>query len=304
MGENDSKPLSLRELSEFWIKQLAALTLAISACGFLTVSLQEAKYGFLSANPLRFKIASAGFLFLVFLSVPATAGFLAGKDQHWKDEPLSERFPFRFLLLALNIELALSAVRLLLPTTRSYLLSAIPQQLSCTIGLAPFMVANTFKLSRATKRRWFNVCSLLMAATMTTQLAILRKSHDALVITLWLFAVSVATLAMRLFLDKESARAILNPTLLTAPLLLLFSFARWVYPLVEPGWGGGRLTKIQINLNKESVLPNQKINRLLIDEVDSGIYVTDSVSGDAQFVPRSTISLITYTRQDDQVHDN
>src|SRR5439155_1928206 len=55
---------------------------------------------------------------------------------------------------------------------------------------------------------------------------------------------------------------------------MLFYFARVIYPLVQPSWGGGSPTRVIVYFSRDSrILPSQQFEGDLIDESDNGMYL-------------------------------
>src|ERR1035438_5668145 len=79
MTDTDQQPVGnrrlLTDLSQ-WAdplsKGVAALAIAVYACGFLIVSLHHSSYGFISTNPFRPRILAAGAWCLFFSAIPIT----------------------------------------------------------------------------------------------------------------------------------------------------------------------------------------------------------------------------------------
>jgi hypothetical protein len=53
-------------------KSVAAVAIAVYACGFLIVSIHHSRYGFVGTNPFRPRILAAGAWFLFFSAIPIT----------------------------------------------------------------------------------------------------------------------------------------------------------------------------------------------------------------------------------------
>jgi hypothetical protein len=85
---------------------------------------------------------------------------------------------------------------------------------------------------------------------------------------------------------------------MTVPLIvipMLFYFARVIYPLIQPSWGGGSPTKVIVYFSRDSRLfPNQQFDADLIDESDYGLYIVKRGENQAIFVPRQSVSALYF----------
>ena len=63
-------------------KSIAGIAIALYACGFLVVSLYNAKFGFVGINPFRPRVLAAGAWFVFLTSIPASIAFKY-KTESW-----------------------------------------------------------------------------------------------------------------------------------------------------------------------------------------------------------------------------
>jgi hypothetical protein len=77
---------------------------------------------------------------------------------------------------------------------------------------------------------------------------------------------------------------------------LLLVFASSYYPHMRPSWGGGAPIPITVYFTKDStIMPNQSVGALLVDESDAGLYVVGKNDKRATFIPRGAVGMVYYS---------
>jgi hypothetical protein len=287
-------------------KSVAFVVVILYACGFLITSIQHFSYGFVETNPFRPRIAAAGFWFLLFAAIPfalvkqlqAHRQYWEGHERSWADRCIllwihltacqleaitfAWIFDFNFLtatkaepikpwLVAIVVTGALLALILLLIIVSAW--QKVPKPVK---GVAALAICGF--LAQSAYRGLFDGGSFRFDA-----------------IWLWFFVAGIlAYLEMR---DRSWMLVIGNwerSTLLT--LAGALAFASFYYPHIKSSFGGGSPIPVTIYFTKDStIMPNQSIGALLVDESDAGVFVVGKGDKKATFIPRSSVGLVYYS---------
>jgi hypothetical protein len=274
-------------------KALAGIAIALYACGFLTVSLYHARFGFTATNPFRPKVLIAGAWFLLLTAIPVSIA-LQYKSKNWLEVARNS-----YVLWVLCISLGLPLTYLFDVPVSGYGLSRWYWYAS--IGWVLLVVLLKILESKKTTPGWIlTVISVL--ATLCVLAGALRGifpggQFTSSTLALWFFA---SALAVKLEMEVRSDRNLAEDGEWSKPLALfctlLFVFSWGIYPHLKASWGGGLPVNVTLYLNKESALaPSTCIQAQMIEESDDGFYVVGSGESKAVFLPRRDVALIYFS---------
>lgn len=276
-------------------KTVAAIAIAVYACGFLIVSLHHAKYGFIGTNPFRPRVLAAGAWFLFLAAIPISIG-MRYRTLSW-------------LKMAQNLY-NLWVLCIGFGFTFSYFLfeypSSPPQSSPLKSGwawIATMTVSALILYIIQTSKKFPPVASAIGSALLSLLLAgiaanALFRNHlfrsDS--ISLWFFiCVLVTVFEFKVRLGRDLGAGEWAKPLATLFVILLF-FAKYYYPNIKASWGGGAPIRAIIYFSKDSaVSPNKVVSAQLIDESDEGFYVVGAKDSKAVFIPRSTVGLVYFS---------
>jgi hypothetical protein len=291
---------SVRPTIDLVSKSVAVFAIVLYGCGFLITSIQHFSYGFVETNPFRPRIVSAGAWFLLFITIPPIM-ILELKRQSGKSKNQQkwlDRFSTKLIFYCgssvflgmifknifdfKNPDTSASSTWTtwnLIVLIGSFILvfldqwKRFPKAIApiVSLGLIGFLVIYGFRegfmnhhASEATITLWF------LAAGLFAHYEMFSRSWK-----LW------------------SGNWHLSLYLL---ITLLIIFASSYYPHIKPSWGGGAPFPITIYFTKDStIIPNQSVGALLIDESDVGLYVVGKNEKKATFIPRSAVGLVYYS---------
>jgi len=276
---------------EMLSKVAAASAVAVYACGYLVTSVYHAHYGITQTNPFRPRILSAGAWCTLFIAIPTWTVIVAlGKD----------RLTFG------------KFARLL-----------FPYWVSCTFLSAFPAILFTFSEDPFTRIKWWRIVALLVCSAIFA-IPVAKRLPKSLAtvsiaftvffvqsvlidtasehkfgygsITLWFFFIGV--IPMIELMSREPLRLV-DPRWIKTFFMGLFAlgiFARYFYPRIKADWGGGAPIPVTIYFTKDSViLPGKRTNASLIDETDTGFYVTSGNENRAIFIPRTVVAILYFS---------
>jgi len=276
-------------------KVAAAGALLLYTCGYLVTSIYHAQYGMLQNNPFKPRIVSAGgwFLILAFVPIGTVIHFMNGKRIPWSNL-LGHLFPYWVLC--------------------------------CTLSLFPAMLFAS-KDSRAFAFDWRQIAALVIATGVFTALPQFRKLHRLAIpaasvilavlfaawsirnlmvsqrfgyssIILWFFGIGLITMLELMSIDPPK---LWDPRWIRTffgLLFILFIFAGSYYPHLRASWGGGAPVPVTLYFTGDSIIqPSSKVDALLLDEEDTGLYIKGKTDMTALFIPRNSIALISFSAQ-------
>lgn len=284
-------------------KATVAGLVVIYACGFVTISISNAEYGFIEVNPLRPKILGAGalFAFLMMLPLMVAHGFFPRDEvsDNWQRYARNVISATSYFLQCNTL-----AVGMLLIYAASGATTKRRPWWEIVFAMVLFASAYQFKDwgGKAYKTNPKKV--VLIGSALTVAFFIwlyIAQSNFIVQIELWLFFVGSFIAIDRWVFWKSGGRPLsewstynlANAGLLMIP--ILFYFSRVVYPLILPSWGGGSPIRVVVYFSHDSrILPNQQFEADLIDESDNGLYVVKRGEKQAIFVPRQAISALFF----------
>jgi hypothetical protein len=259
-------------------KSVAVFAFVLYACGFLITSIQHFSYGFIETNPFRPRIASASLWFLLFVVAPPVLVMelrrLRGKSenqQKWLDR-FSTKLYFYCISCVLFGQILVKVFDFqggdasanstwytwVLPVVSGVGLlvfldqwKRFPRMIApiASLGLVPFLLVFGFRegfvyhhATEAAITLWFLPLGFFAYSEMSLRSWKIRSGN-------W----------------QQSLGFLIT---------LLIMFASFYYPHLKPSWGGGALIPITIYFTKDStIMPNQSVGALLVDESDAGLYV-------------------------------
>jgi hypothetical protein len=265
-------------------KSIAAIAIALYACGFLIVSINHSIYGFTETNPFRPRILAAGAWFFLFTGVPATVAVISGRLP-WI------RFASTYYVGCLAFAFPVSALfNVIAPTPES-----VPSWWVLVVVLASFVIFFYLSLSNRFPVMTVPASILLMALFVYYTVRELSTGHFAEgIISAWFFLCGIIA---RLFLSvRSSNRRSVLPLFALVMLAALYLFAKLYYSHMRSSLGGGTPINVVMYFNKDSVIkPNQNVSARLIDESDAGFYIVGPGERRAIFVPRDSVALVYFS---------
>lgn len=287
-----NRVLALAPLADLASKSLAAITIAVYACGFLAVSLHHSSYGFVGTTLFRPHTVAAGAWFLFFFGIPLSVAF------GWRESTWTSLGKGAFVFWSFGFGLAYLFGLLFsfeyIPSSSSQTKwwVLIPQ-------LILFAVALFFMNRKQTPARIVALISVAVVLyIVVTQIKNMVWDHnfDHGSLALWffgVFAVAVVDLKLRLkdvLKDGEWWKP------LSTIFVALLVFAQYYYPHMKASWGGGTPVNVTIYFSKDSpIKSNQCVTAQLVEESDEGFYIVSPKESRAIYVPRTAVSLIYFS---------
>jgi hypothetical protein len=271
-------------------KGVAAIAIAVYACGFLIVSLHHSKYGFIGTNLFRPHIVAAGAWFVLFLAIPITA---AAKYTTLSWTKIAQDMYFFWIAsfgLSISFSIPLFTFEAV-PTVearhiRWWFVAIIAVSLLGTIGLLRKNLTATF------------ASVVLLGTFVVIQVRWMILHHfDLSAVALWFFGVFVvATVEIKMRSQENLAEAGQWAKPLGTLLVVLLIFSEYYYPNLKSSWGGGAPVSVTIYFTKDSAIsPSKAVSAQLIEESDEGFYIVGPKETRAIFVPRSSVALVYFS---------
>lgn len=300
---------TVSEILESVSKATVAGLVLIYACGFVILSISNAEYGFTEVNPLRPKILGAGALFLFLTALPmvtALVYFPTDESQDTKEKRYARNivaatdYMLKCNLLAVSLGLIYAAS---VGSTRPWHWWEIAFVFALFISLSHFKDWGK-KAYKTYPRRIILIGSALFLLFFVWIGIASDKSSNRFTLNIecWLFGVGLLVVFSRWSSKRVEGKPFFYQwsgyKWMTVPLMMipmLFYFARVIYPLIAPSWGGGSPTRVIVYFAHESrILPNQQLEADLVDESDSGMYFVKRGEKQAIFVPRQSVSALYF----------
>ena len=274
-------------------KTVAAMAIGVYACGFIIVSLHEAKYGFVGTNPFRPRVLAAGAWFLFFAAVPAIIG------ARYKTQPWSKvgKDLFGIWLACLGLSFTFSWI---LFEISEYPPDASPLKywwvwlLAGVISVALLLFLQTSARIPAVFQVIANSLITAFFVGYSAREFFFKNFFGVQSLSLWFFICIGATIfemKTRRFSDSEEWVKTLGTFF-----AVLVLFAHYYYPHLKASWGGGTPMTATIYFTKDSPLsPNKSISVQLIEESDQGFYIAGAKESKAIFVPRGAVAIVYFS---------
>lgn len=271
-------------------KGVAAFAIALYASGFLIVSLNHFRYGFVTTDPFRPRILAAGAWFFLLSAIPVTAA-LASKCSRWRDIADHSFFLFAF------------AVAATIPLTGVFDLE-FDISWWWFLGYLIFAAAFTSIGILFKPPSWVRpvVSVIFPIFFIFHELKRMATTHSFEVgaVTLWFFGLAMTTLALfKIYGDEQKSTpgwATEWSRPLGSLLLLLIIFAGAYYPHIKASLGGGAPINATIYFTKDSLVkPGHSVVAQVIEESDQGFYIAAPSETKALFIPRSDVALIYFS---------
>lgn len=272
-------------------KGVAAIAIALYACGFLIVSIHHSTYGFIATNPFRPRILAAGAWFF-FLSALPLLSLTRLEDSNLSWLYLAQfSYPYYFCLMLLS----LLSSPLFSYSDYSSWPGPLPQHwlwLLATIifvGFVIFLIVP--KKSTRITSGIASVLLVLFCLQYSTRTLLIAHHFGPGAMTTWFFAVGMLALVKR---KDRTPGAWENVVLLVLGALLVF--ALFYYPYIKASWGGGAPVSATIYFTKDSpISPNKAVSAQLVEESDEGFYIVGPKETRAIYVPRSAVALVYFS---------
>lgn len=281
-------------------KGVAAIAIALYACGFLIVSLHHSNYGFIGTNPFRPRILAAGawFLFLSVVPILSLTG-LRGATLRMSWLQLAEfSYPYYFGCIFLSL---LASPLFSFSADSEWPWGPAPHR--WWWSLATILVLGLLIFLIDLKK-----CPRVVTATASVVFVLVCLQYNVRAMTagrfeftaviMWFFAAGVLTVV------ELKVRSRGGDWEKTVFLLLgaLFLFALFYYPHIKASWGGGAPVNVTIYFTKDSpISPNKAVSAQLVEESDEGYYIVGPNETRAIYVPRSAVALVYFS---DKVSDS
>jgi hypothetical protein len=290
----------LAPLVDLLSKGVAAIAIALYACGFLIVSLHHAKYGFIGTNLFRPRILAAGAWFFFFAAIPVTVAMRyrtlswikAAQDLYavWLG-CLGLSFPLSYLLFDLS----------------DYPPASDPKKfwwvwvIAVVVSGALILIQNSKKLPPSVSAALSVVIVVVFVQDTVRELFVKHIFHQQAVSLWFLICIVVTMVEVKTRSSRNLAEGEWSKPLATLFAVLLV-FAQYYYPHLKASWGGGTPISATIYFTKDSPInPDRTVSTQLIDESDEGFYILGPKETKAIFVPRSAVALVYFS---DKVADS
>jgi len=294
---------SLELLSKGWVPLLAA----IYASGYLIVSIYHASLGLNEINPLRPKVAAAGLLFLLLISMAVflmqyMRSVVKGLDpgsSPWRTYLFSVCFG-GFYLLCFDFVATIPIQPILHFEGRQPFPKVFPLLVTTgVIGLSAILASGGLKKLPRWLTHWATLLCLGFA-TVSLLLMSIPFYHQfgvrQFVAYLFLIQIFSASLS-RPLATPESRRTHNWLTTATQLIVPLLAYAIGIYPHVREAFGGGEATLAQIFLTSAiGSDPAKQFTAAIVDETDAGFYVIQSNHNTVRYIPRGSVSSIEFDK--------
>src|ERR1022692_985495 len=322
MTDTDQQPVGnrrlLTDLSQ-WAdplsKSVAAVAIAVYACGFLIVSLHHSNYGFIGTNPFRPRVLAAGAWFLFLSAIPITAA-TQYKDRSWAvigqnifwfvSVSYGLALPFSWVVFSTEFAPAPNAQNPVpVQNTRSIWEWAAVAGIVVAIivvGGAVFFSIAKFRLTHPISVAVVSV-AIVLCFVANEIYHVVAYNFQPTSLFIWffgLFFLSLALFKVRSTLNLTEGGEWSRP--LAVLFIVLLIFAQYYYPHLKASWGGGVPVSVTIYFTKDSpISPNKAISAQLVEESDEGFYIVGPKETKAIYVPRSAVALVYFS---DKVADS
>jgi hypothetical protein len=306
---SSSAKMKVSELLDAISKITVAGLLALYACGFVIISISNAEYGFTEVNPLRARILGAGALFAALTAAPLMIAHTFFPRREIADA--EQRYARNIVAVTRYL---LKCNSYVLPLMLIYAASVAPAQATKTFwkwSVFIFIMILLVSLSHFIEwgdkaytkhpRKVMIVGSVLLLFFFVWLFVEKTDNRFFVELETWFFGVGLLIAIDRWTFWKGAGRRMSEwsaqnwSALLLLMFPMLFYFARVVYPMIQPSWGGGSPTRVIVYFSKDSrILPNQQFEGALIDESDSGMYVVKRGERQAIFIPRQAVSALYF----------
>jgi hypothetical protein len=289
-------------------KSVAAFAIVLYGCGFLITSIHQFSYGFTESSPLRPRIASAGAWFIAFVAIPIAFEIehrkLRGRTedhQRWLRSPAT----IMFFDCVLSMFFGLCFGIVFEPQTDYAAASSI---WTAWVAVLLSVVVGVLVLLGQWER--FPKSVALVASMVLVGFLSVYGGREAFIyhhatppaIMFWFLYAGILFNPGNLINQERwlgSWRLSEHgswPHAISLAIIGLFLFASFYYPDIKSAWGGGAPIPVTIYFTKDStIMPNQSVGALLIDESDAGLYVVGKNDKKATFIPRSSVGLVYYS---------
>jgi len=290
-GQNRRRLTGIGPLADSLSKGIAAVAVAMYACGFLIVSLHHSSFGFIGTNPFRPRIAAAGASFLFLTAIPAfTATRLGGGQLSWRQlAQLSYPYYFGCLFLSIPVSVVFnfgdSSEFLAPPAVRWWWLIALIVFLGILV-----LLQDSKRIPPVVSA----IASVLLVVfyVQASVRELFEHRFGLSSVGLWFFVIGMATI---IELKVRPRSGDWEKTIFVA-LGALLLFAGVYYPHIEASWGGGTPVNITMYFTKDSAIrPSQAVSVRLVEESDEGFYIVGSKEAKAIYVPRNAVSLVYFS---------
>lgn len=280
----------------------------IYGAGFLVVCLHHAQFGIAELSLIKVRVLSAGFIFLLLTAIPTVTAarlfryFKLDSTQAIAIQSKPEDRPYQQATLLLCAYIA--AVFM---ASASSSLIFVPE-FTKPRGLEPWSFIGLLAISAGLAPmlgRYFpehpRKC-LVLTVCLTPLLGFLVYrclGLGCLFLSLWYYACTVATYLVRGAIRKpQILRTFEVERYIFLPIVLIGSFAVWIYGNVRPEYGGGAPIPIQLYVTPEGakVLGAESASVWLVEETDFGFYVLRSRDQkESLLLPRTLIRGVEFS---------
>lgn len=288
-----------------WIDSAAKLSataiLVIYVAGFLIVSIQNARYGIVQHDLVRPRLLATGVIFFVLLAIGVFAGSVVFRVLLFKeDRVFDDPKHLTYLHLGRHFDVLVGSIgsSLLISSFFASEERRVRFWVALAIIMGAYFVHVYLQITRLqTSPRLVTALAALLFLGST---AVLIKIGPASLFAriAWFTAIGALTpIVMRLFGDLKVLLEGLWAALIGAAILVIVSFAIFLYPKMRASIGGGEPVPVVLQFKDKSPLdPTQtKAFGWVLDESDAGFYLLkNDQDKDAIFVPRTDVTLVFY----------
>ncbi|HUL35456.1 MAG TPA: hypothetical protein VL128_16335 [Candidatus Eisenbacteria bacterium] len=273
-------------------KAVAAIVVALYACGFLIVSIYHSRFGFVGTNPFRPRVLAAGAWFFFFVGIPVSVT-VNGKSRSWREIARNST-----LLWIVSYSGSIPLGYLLFDSTASYPIHLRLWFWIALTGLwALLLVATKYSKLPPWVADSASVVLTLFYVADPLRRVLLGHEFGISTVALWFFIVTLVVIQEFKIRNRENLSIDGG---WSKPLVTLFgillAFSLYIYPHLKASWGGGTPADVTIYFTKDSLLsPNKATQAQLVEETDEGFYIVGQKESKAVFVPRSAVALIYFS---------
>jgi hypothetical protein len=279
-------------------KGVAALAIAMYVCGFLTLSLHHANYGFVGTNPFRPRILAAGAWFMFLTAIPVAVA------TRYKQRPWISIVGSLGFVLFLFYGFSNVLFYLLFDLGHPPFPTPYHHWSYWVLGAGTVVAAVLYTSATRSGRTTAKLLAAISAAYVLFLIGLrlrgylIMRDFESGDLALWFFGIFVITVfELKTNPGDYSGDRIKGlGTDLFLIFAVLFVFGHYYYPHIKSSWGGGAPVAVTIYFTKDSaVKPSQSVSAQLVEESDEGFYIVGQGETSALYVPRNAVALVYFS---------
>ena len=297
MNNISSAPIALPSIQSI-TKWTAAGLLAIYGLGFVVVSLYYAKFGFFESSPFRPRVIAAGVWFLVLVGLTVAIAVKLCPHEGSLGRQTLDLVWLLWVCYYASFYLGQTLFDFGAPQISLF---GRNWDARAFYPLSAVIIVGVLRFGRRRQDSHPLIVTAIGFATICAlfAFAFLPKSSDQsfaiVALEFWLtgFLATHFLVAWRRSGGDEIQWIIFSFAFL---LSTLAGFASFIYPQIKASWGGGAPIPVVVYLSKDSrTLPSGELVGKLLEESDTGIFVTRGTEQHALFIPRSAVASVFYS---------